>query len=92
MDDILEIIFELILDGSLEISKNKKVSKWIRYPAIALISLFFMAVIFILIYITLISIEENTLLSIFFGALTIFFIVMSYIKFKKEYLSRKKDK
>ena len=32
MDFIIELVMELLLEGSIEISSNKKVSKWIRYP------------------------------------------------------------
>lgn len=45
MEFIIELILDLIFEGSIEISKNKKISKWIRYPLIALISLFFIAVL-----------------------------------------------
>ena len=41
MEYLFEFIAELLLEGSLEISKNKKISKWIRYPLLITISLFF---------------------------------------------------
>ena len=46
MDDVIEFILELILEGTIEISSNKKVPKWIRYPLIALIVLIFAIVTF----------------------------------------------
>ena len=45
MDDLIEILLELILDGSAEVAKNKKVSKWIRYPLIVILSTFVISVI-----------------------------------------------
>ena len=41
MDDLIEFALELLLEGSMELSKNKKVPKWIRYPLIVLLTLFF---------------------------------------------------
>lgn len=31
MDDLIELLIELVLDGSHELLKSKKVPKWIRY-------------------------------------------------------------
>ncbi len=45
MELLLEIIFDLILEGSVEVAKNRKISKWIRYPLVVLISLFIIAII-----------------------------------------------
>ena len=41
MDIVLEFFLELIVDGGIEASGNKKLSRWIRYPLIALVVLFF---------------------------------------------------
>lgn len=35
MDELIEFILDLLLEGGIELSANKKVSKWIRYPIIA---------------------------------------------------------
>lgn len=45
MDFVFEIILELILEGSIEIGANKKVSKWIRYPLLLIAAMFYFAVI-----------------------------------------------
>ena len=44
MDFILELLFELFVEGTLELSKNIKVPKTIRYPLLGLIILFVIAV------------------------------------------------
>lgn len=36
MDFIFELLFELIFEGALSVSSDKKVSKFIRYPLIDL--------------------------------------------------------
>ena len=45
MDMLIEALIELIFDTSLELAKNKKISKWIRYPLIILIILFIVGII-----------------------------------------------
>lgn len=45
MDMLIEALIELIFDNSLELAKNKKISKWIRYPLIILIILFIVGII-----------------------------------------------
>ena len=45
MKFIIELILDLLLEGSIEASKSEKVPKPIRYILIVLISLFFLAVI-----------------------------------------------
>lgn len=39
--DMLEFIGELILEAVMEITKNKKISKWIRYPILLLVIMFY---------------------------------------------------
>jgi len=45
MEFLIEELLNLIFEGSIEISSNKKVSKWIRYPLIVIIILFFSVII-----------------------------------------------
>ena len=39
MDFLIELLFDLILEGSVEAAKSKKVPRWIRYPLICLLAL-----------------------------------------------------
>ena len=41
MEFIIECILELLLEGSIEVLPNKKISKWIRYPLAIFVILFF---------------------------------------------------
>lgn len=49
MDFVFEFIFELILDllfeGSMDTVKNKRISKWVRYPLAILLILICLAVL-----------------------------------------------
>lgn len=89
MDLLFEIIFELIVEGSIEISSNKKVSKWIRYPLIAILAVLFGGVILVLFVVGIGLLHENVVGSIFFIAVDVFVLIGSIVKFKKIYLSKK---
>ena len=88
MEFIFELIIELLLEGATEVSSNKKISKWIRYPILFLLSFFYLAVILLIIFVGLLLFEENILAAIFFIALGIFFLIFSIKKFKTVYLER----
>ncbi len=92
MEYIFEFILELVLEGSIEVSKNRKVPKYIRYPLIILISLFFIAIIGIIFLTGFLSFKENILLGLFFIFIGLFMFIMSVIKFRKIYLIKTNQK
>ena len=63
MEFIFEFIFEFLLRVVLKLV-SKKVSKYIRYPLIAIISLFFIAVIGLIFYVGIIALKENVIAGI----------------------------
>lgn len=86
MEDILEFLLELVLEGGEELCRSRRVSKWIRYPIMILMSLMFVGVIFLMFYISWISWKENALFSIVMAAFGIILIVALVFKIRKEYL------
>lgn len=90
MEFLFEILIDLILEGSIEISKSKKIPKYIRYPLILFVSLFFISVIAIVFLTSILSFKINILVGLFFLSLAIFMLIMSIRKFKKIYIERKK--
>ena len=40
MDMLIELMIDLLFDAGLEVTKNKKINKWIRFPLILLILLY----------------------------------------------------
>ena len=44
MDFILEFLLELVVEGGMEASGNKKLSRWIRYPRMILTILFLVGI------------------------------------------------
>ena len=75
MDILFEFFLELIVDGVIETSGNKKLSRWIRYPLIALVVLFFGAVIAL----------------IFYLSLGLLLLVGTVLKFRKLYFEKQSD-
>ena len=83
MDIVFEIIFDLLFEGSVEITKNKKISKWIRYPLLVVLSLFFVFIIGLLYYIGLKIGRESYLLSLFFVITASAMVVGLYVQYHK---------
>ena len=93
MEFIFEILVELILEGTFEISKNKKVPKVIRYPLIIFIILSFLGVVMFIFYTGISAYQKiNKLCGIIFIIIGIIFIVASIIKYKKINLKKKNNK
>lgn len=91
MEFIFEFILELVLEGGIEASKNSKIPKFVRYPLIVVISLFFIAVIGIIFLAGILSLRENILLGILLISLGLFMLIMSVIKFRMTYLIKTKS-
>ena len=89
MDFLFELLFEFIAEGTIELSKSIRVPKYIRYPLIGIIVLFFAAVIAVMLIAGLVSLGENLLFGVILIALALFMLVMGIVKFRKTYLIRK---
>ena len=49
MELLFEFLGELLFEGLVEVIQNKKVSKWIRYPLLGLVSVFYLAIMGLLV-------------------------------------------
>lgn len=92
MDDLIEFVLELILEGTIEISSNKKVSKWIRYPLIILLTILFSIVIIGIFMLGVSIYKENILLSLILIGVSIFMLITIIIKFQKQHLHKFENK
>lgn len=92
MEYIFEFILELVFEGSIEVSKSNKVPKYIRYPLMVIILLFFIAVIGLIFWVGILSLKENILLGILLILIALFMFIMSVIKFRKTYLYKTNKK
>ena len=82
-------MIDLILEGSIEVSKSKKVPKLIRYILILLVVLFFVGVIGLILYIGICTLEENILYGIIVILFGLFLLTLSIFRFRKIYLDKK---
>lgn len=90
MEFVFEFLLDLILEGSMELSSNKKISKFIRYPLICLIALFFTAIILLILFLGLALLNENILASLLMLGIGIAMLYFGIVKFKNMYIERKK--
>lgn len=79
MDDLIEFLIELVLEGSHELLKSKKVPKWIRY----LIALIFIGITIGLIILGIILLKETLAGGIIIIGAGLFLLVGITIKIKK---------
>lgn len=89
MELLIEILIELILEGSIELGSNKKVPKIIRYPLVLLIILFFIVVIFGVIILGITSLDKNIWAGILLIILGSMLLIAAIIKFKKIYIVKR---
>lgn len=75
MEILYEIIFELILEGVLEVAFSKRISRWIRFPLLFLIAVFFITVIGLCIFAGVKTISDSFLASIFLIAVGLFLLI-----------------
>lgn len=91
MEFLAELLFELIFEGCFELSSNKKLPRYVRYPFIILIVLFFLTVILGLIFLGFMILDKTVLGGVFIILVGIMLGIGSVIKFKQVY-AEKKDK
>lgn len=82
MDFILELLSELIFEGTVEISKNRKVPKYIRYSLIILIILLCFMVIMGLIALGIFIASKNLMEGIMLSSIGVLLLILSVFKFK----------
>lgn len=85
MDFIIEFILELVIEGGIEIGSNKKVSKWIRYPILALVIVFYLALITMLIFIGITVVKEQFITAVAFWLVALLLLIGTLYTFNKKY-------
>lgn len=86
MDFILEMICEVLLEGTLEVAGSRKVPLWIRIPLIILFGLFFGFIIICILILGLKILKENVLGGMALIIIDVIMIVglgRYFIKFKR---------
>ena len=83
MDWLFEFILELVLESGIEASKNKKISKFIRYPIIFIITFFYLSIIGLIIVVGISILKDTILGGISLILIGLLIFIISFIKFKK---------
>jgi len=89
MDIIFEMILEIFLEGSLEICSNKKLSKWIRYPLLMILTLIFIAIVLGLLMLGIYLFKTSIIISLIFIVCSFLLCIGTIIKLKNLYDERK---
>ena len=79
MDDLIEIILELIFEGSIGGLQNKKVSKWIR----SIIALFFVSILIGIIVLGVMILKKSVFGGIIIIGVGVFLLIGIIIKIRK---------
>ena len=83
MESIIEIILELVLEGSIEASKSSKIPKPVRYLITAMIVLLFIAFIGFIFWDVVIVLNDNIPAGIFLILMGVVMTLLGVIKFIK---------
>ena len=90
MESIIEIILELVLEGSIEASKSSKIPKPVRYLITAMIVLLFIAFIGFIFWDVVIVLNDNIPAEIFLILMGVVMTLLGVIKFIKTYLTKRR--
>ena len=89
---IIEFILELIVDGGIELTKSKKVSKWIRYPIVGITLIITTGIFALLFFIGFGLLNETIVGGLVILGLTIFLLILAIRKLRKVYAEVKDEK
>ncbi len=88
MEYIIEIVLELLLEGSFELTSTLQTPKWLRCPLIGFILLFFLGVLGVIFITAYLALKENIIIGLLIFLVGILFIVAAIYKFQKLYNRR----
>jgi hypothetical protein len=92
MDIIIEEILGLIIEGSIEVTKSKKMPKIIRIIFAIFLVLFFSFVLGAIFIAGIFSLKDNLAMGLFCIALGIIFLISMILKVKNAYKEIKERK
>ena len=92
MEFLLELLIDLILEGSMELSTNKKIPSFIRYILIIFIVLFYLTIIGGLFVLGVLIGKDSIGAGLILIILSLIFLIFSVLEFRKKYLDKGKEK
>lgn len=84
MDFIIEVIGEIIIESLFELSTNKKVPKWIRYPLLILVISALTSIIILMIYLGFKLMMDNLLVGLIIIGLATLIFILVFMAFRKK--------
>ena len=89
MELLIEFLVELILEGSLEISEDEKMPRWLRYICLIIGTLVFGAVTIGLFILGVYLGRENIYVGIFLIIIAFILLISGIVKFEKKYIQKR---
>ena len=89
MEILVEELLTFVFEWLIELSKNKNIPLFIRYPLILLIILFFLFVLFGIFLVGVFVFKTSVIGGIIIIGITIILFILLVKKFKKIYLNNK---
>lgn len=88
LEFIIECILEIFVEGGMEVGSNKKISKYIRYPILFLLVIFFLGVISLMLFVGISIFKESALCSVIIISVAFIILIEVIVKFIKIYNKR----
>ena len=92
MDDLIEGLFDLIFDILVEITSCEKVPKWIRYPLIIIITIFFTIIILGLFVLGILFLKDNLIIGLIFIFISILLLFSGIKRTRRDIDENKQSK
>ena len=89
MELLIEFLVDLILEGSLEISEDERMPKWLRYICLTIVITVFSIVITGLFVLGVYIGKENIYAGIFCILIAFILLISGVVKFEKKYIQRR---
>ena len=83
MEFLCELVFDLIFEGGMEVTFNRKISKWVRYPILGIFILLFLGIIFLILFLGVTVLSTTIIGGVFIILLGLFFLGASIYKFRQ---------
>lgn len=90
MDFFIELIGEILIEGSFGLATNKNVSKWIRYPILSILIIVCSIITFGILFVGINSLNENFWLSIILIVISLLLFIGTIVAVKRK-LNSKSD-
>lgn len=89
MEFLMELLLEIIIEGSFGISTDKKIPKWIRYLFIIFLIAFFLFIIGGLLLLGFFIAKENIYAGLFIIFVSVILLIGCILKFRQVYGKRR---